>query len=204
MAENYETALLLAPTLSDEEVQSHIDIFSNHITSRGGEVVHVQKWGRRHLEYQIAGHSEAIYMFLYFRIDGAGSLVEEFERLVRITESLLREMTVKVAELKIVEPPSGSSRFSAESRLAQAGGRRGGGARFGRREGGREGGRPGSSDRFTGADKEEEEPVSGEAPSTESVEAPSTESVEAPSTPDVETPSTQDAESLPTPQTTEE
>ena len=129
MAQNYECALLLNPGLSDEEVQNWLTTFSKFITDRAGEVLQTQVWGKRRLEYAIAHQKEAIYAFIYFRMESAGDLVVEFERQVRINEVLLREMTVIVPELKVANPPSGESRFSESARLSHAGGRRGGGAR---------------------------------------------------------------------------
>ncbi|MFP4381515.1 MAG: 30S ribosomal protein S6 [Candidatus Sumerlaeia bacterium] len=138
MAQNYECALLMDPSLSEDQVSTHLDNFSQQITDRGGEIVHKQVWGQRRLEYPIKGRSEAIYSFLYFRMDSAQNLVDEFERQVRIQDTLLRELTVKVSELKIVEAPSSDSRFSEAARLAASGNRRysggrGGGGRYSQR-----------------------------------------------------------------------
>jgi small subunit ribosomal protein S6 len=124
MAQNYECVILLNPTLTDEAVQGYIGQFSKLITDRNGEVVHVQSWGKRRLEYVIGKQREAIYVILYFRVDAAGNLVEDFERLVRITDELLREMTVKVPELRILEtPPREGSQMSRPSRYGHAGAR---------------------------------------------------------------------------------
>jgi small subunit ribosomal protein S6 len=130
MAQNYECALLLNPGLSDEEVQNWLTQFSKFITDRQGEVLQTQVWGKRRLEYPILRQKEAIFAFIYFRMEkSAGDLVVEFERQVRINDVLLREMTVQVPALKVCNPPTGDSRFSESARLAHAGGRRGGGAR---------------------------------------------------------------------------
>ena len=171
MAYNYECALLMDPTLPDETVRGYLDQFSKNITDRGGEVVHVQTWGKRRLEYPIEGHNEAIYAFLYFRIENAGELIIELERQVRINENLLREMTVKVPELKITQPPTGETRFSESARLSHAGGRRGGGFR------GREGGsyRPHPGER-TEPEAGKEEP----AEATEATEATEAQPAEPP------------------------
>lgn len=127
MAQNYECALLLQPALSDDEVKTYLDRFSNEITSREGEVVHTQVWGKRSLEYPIKRQTDAIFAFLYFRMETAGDMVAEFERQVRINDDLLREMTIKVPELNILNAPGGESRFSESYRLNHGGNRRGGG-----------------------------------------------------------------------------
>jgi small subunit ribosomal protein S6 len=126
MAQNYECAILMDPGLSDEQVQAYLTSFSKLITDRGGEVVHTQVWGKRRLEYPVEARNEAIYAFLYFRMITAGDLVVEMERQVRIQENLLREMTVRVPELKIKEAPNQESRFTESARLAYSGRSRGG------------------------------------------------------------------------------
>ena len=131
MAQNYECMLLLEPSLDEATVQSHLEQFTNRITQHGGELLHTQMWGNRRLEYPILGQTEAIFAILHFRMDSAGALVEEFERLVRITDGLLREMTVKVPELKIMEaqPPLWSD-LRSRPRPGRGGRPMGGGRRF--------------------------------------------------------------------------
>jgi len=103
MAQNYECVLLLKSTLSDEALQGHQDQFAKIITDHGGEVVHLQRTPKRRLEYAIDKQREAVYAIFYFRADAAGAMVQEFERQVRINDDLLREMTVKVPELRIID-----------------------------------------------------------------------------------------------------
>lgn len=103
MAQNYECVLMMSPSLDDEAAANYAQQFSELVTQNEGEMLHMQMWGRRRLEYPIGGETDAIYAILHFRMETAGGLVEEFERRVRINDDLLREMTVKVPELKIVE-----------------------------------------------------------------------------------------------------
>lgn len=159
MAQNYECALLLHPDLNEDQVQSYLEHFSKEITDRNGEVVHTQVWGKRPLEYTIAREDHAIYAFLYFRMESAGDLVEEFERQVRIQDELLREMTVKVPELKIKEAPTSESRFTESARLSASS-----------RRGGRPGGRPSSRPPRESAPA----PKPGESSDTESTGTEST------------------------------
>lgn len=104
MAQNYECVLLLKPTLTDEIVQGYLDQFSKIITDNQAELLHVQRSKKRKLEYEIAGHREAIFAIFYFRTaKGAGAIIQELERQVRIVEDMMREMTVKVPELRIID-----------------------------------------------------------------------------------------------------
>jgi small subunit ribosomal protein S6 len=110
MAQNYEFVLLLDPDLPQSRVQEYQDQFSKIITDHDGEVVHIQTWGRKRLEYQIVRRKEAIFVIFYFRMETVSAKpIEEFERQVRINDDLLRGMTVKVPELKILNLPAAES-----------------------------------------------------------------------------------------------
>lgn len=106
MTQNYECVLLMDPALSEEAVQGYHDQVGKIVTDAGGEVTHMQKWGKRRLQYPLGRKNEAFYVLTCFRLEsGGGKVIEEFERQVRINDDLLRELTVKVDELKIMDPP---------------------------------------------------------------------------------------------------
>jgi len=106
MAQNYETVLIMDPNLSEDQVKEYTEQFSKEITERGGNVLQTQNWGKRRLEYSIQKKTHAIYTIIYFELDNGGNLVEEFERTVRISDDLLRELTVKVPGLHVCNAPS--------------------------------------------------------------------------------------------------
>ena len=117
MAQNYECVLIMDPALSEDAVQALQNQFSKLISDRGGEVVHTKSWGKRRLAYPIERKREGIYVIIYFRFEmSAKGLVDEIERQVRINDQLLREMTVKVPELKIDENPPPEFTFRREYR----------------------------------------------------------------------------------------
>lgn len=106
MSQNYECVVLLDPSLADDAVQGYMDQFSTILTNAGGEVTHTQMWGKRSLSYPINRKKDAYYFLLCFKMEaGAGPVIEEFERQVRINDNILREMTVKVDKLRIADPP---------------------------------------------------------------------------------------------------
>ena len=106
MTQDYECILLLDPALPEEAIQGYHDQVGKIVTDGGGEVTHQQKWGKRRLQYPIDRKNEAFYLLTCFRLaSGGGQIVEELERQVRINDDLLRELTVKVPELKIMDPP---------------------------------------------------------------------------------------------------
>jgi hypothetical protein len=56
----------------------------------------IENWGRRKLDYEVKKHLKGIYIF--FRYLGNPGLVEEIERNLRLTDSVIRQYSVKIAE----------------------------------------------------------------------------------------------------------
>lgn len=92
----YETIYILnADTLNDKvaEVNSKV---KSIIEDHGGRVLKVDNWGKRRLAYEIAKQRKGIY--LYWQYLGNADLVAEFERNMRMLDSVIRYMTVKIDE----------------------------------------------------------------------------------------------------------
>ena len=89
---NYETVVIMDPTVGDEKAAAEVDRAQSIIASNEGEVIDVQKWGKRKLAYEIKKRREGLYTVIKF--SGEGSTVSELERAFRMSESVLRFMTV--------------------------------------------------------------------------------------------------------------
>lgn len=100
---NYECAVLLAPTLSDEQVQEQIETIKTWFTGLGAQVSDVDVWGRKRLAYPIGKNQEGFYVIYYFTLDREQSRLVEFEKRVNTTESILRHLVIRLPLLK--EPP---------------------------------------------------------------------------------------------------
>jgi small subunit ribosomal protein S6 len=88
----YETILVLHPSLDEDEVASQIKTVEEIIGAGGGEVVNVERWGRRRLAYEIQKAQEGIYSVIRFA--GNAEILREMERRYRMNEKLLRHLTV--------------------------------------------------------------------------------------------------------------
>ena len=99
----YETVIVLDPALDDTRVSQEIDTVQNVITQGGGEVLEVQRWGRRRLAYEIRKKREGIYSLIRFKSEG--TVLDDLKRRFLINESLLRRLTV-LSEGPMA-PPSG-------------------------------------------------------------------------------------------------
>ena len=89
----YETMYILRPDIPEEEVESHITKYRDLVIEAGGEVLDNQMRGKRRLAYTIAKHREGIYVQLNH--DGDGQQVSPLERAMRLSEDVIRYLTVK-------------------------------------------------------------------------------------------------------------
>jgi small subunit ribosomal protein S6 len=89
----YETMYILRPDIPEEEVDSHIAKYRDLVIEAGGEVLDTQMRGKRRLAYPIAKHREGIYVQLNH--NGDGQQVAPLERAMRLSEDVIRYLTVK-------------------------------------------------------------------------------------------------------------
>jgi len=89
----YETMYILRPDIPEEEVDSHLKKYSEILDKSGTEVLDSQMRGKRRLAYPIAKHKEGIYVQLSHK--GNGQQVATLERAMRLSEDVIRYLTVK-------------------------------------------------------------------------------------------------------------
>ncbi|HWT77610.1 MAG TPA: 30S ribosomal protein S6, partial [Candidatus Methylomirabilis sp.] len=89
---SYEVIFILDPALADDAVDGAIAAASGVVTKEGGEVVEVQKWGRKRLAYEVKKRREGHYIFL--RLRAPVKAVSELERHLNIAEPVLKFLTV--------------------------------------------------------------------------------------------------------------
>lgn len=111
----YELALVADPTIPEEEHDRLITAFEQTIAERSGNVLKVDRWGRRKLAYKINGQSEGNYTFILF--DADSPVVSELSRRIRLSESWLRHSVVRADHEK--PPTSEELEALAEARQEQ-------------------------------------------------------------------------------------
>ena len=90
---DYEVALILRPEIEDEGQEGIIERLSEILTSAGGEVSNVEKWGRRRLAFPINKVQEGTYYFIQGQF--SASVLPELERTIRLSEDILRHMVIR-------------------------------------------------------------------------------------------------------------
>jgi len=92
----YETIYILRPNTPNEGVAEVNTRIKGIIENMGGKIIKVDNWGKRRLAYEVAKERKGIYLYwLYLAKPG---VVEETERNLRMLDSVVRYLTVKVDE----------------------------------------------------------------------------------------------------------
>ena len=106
----YETIYILRPDITNEVIgQVNVKI-RGVLEAGGGTLLKVENWGKRKLAYEVQKQMKGIYLF--FSYLGTAGLVEEVERNLRLTDSVIRYYSVKIAEN--VDPASKATEVTEE------------------------------------------------------------------------------------------
>ena len=96
MNRTYEIMFIVRPDVEEADLDKLIEGFSSNITTGGGEVKSVEKMGRRRLAYTVRKFNDGFYVLL--NIAAAGSLIGEIERRLRVSEPVIKFITVRMDE----------------------------------------------------------------------------------------------------------
>ena len=93
---DYEMVVILSPDIGDDVIGESLERLSENITTRGGEVVDVNHWGRRRLAYPIRSHLEGNYVVSQVKLDP--DQLPNLESNLRISEEVIRHLIVRADE----------------------------------------------------------------------------------------------------------
>jgi small subunit ribosomal protein S6 len=92
----YESVALVSPESGDEGVQKTLGRMREAIEKTGGKEVRLEDWGVRRLTYELNKHKRAHYIYLQYL--GANDTVAELERLLGITEAVIKYQTIHLED----------------------------------------------------------------------------------------------------------
>ena len=92
----YETMYIIRPELDEEQTNAVIEKFNTLIANNGGEVTKVDKWGKRKLAYEIKKNRDGFYVLMHF--NGVPETAAELDRVFRISDDVLKHMTLREEE----------------------------------------------------------------------------------------------------------
>jgi small subunit ribosomal protein S6 len=104
----YELIFILKPDVPEEEIEQVIEHVKTTITSGGGVVDQVDPWGKRRLAYRVQRNKEGYYVLIQYSLEGNAGLAKEVERRLRVSDSVMKFLTVRIDEdLKRMEKLKG-------------------------------------------------------------------------------------------------
>ncbi|HEV8674537.1 MAG TPA: 30S ribosomal protein S6 [Methylomirabilota bacterium] len=92
----YDVLVIADPRLTEEEVAQLLARLQESCSTLGGEVVATENWGKRRLSFEMRKQREGTYLLLTIKAEPA--VVREYERQLRLNESVLRFMTTRAVE----------------------------------------------------------------------------------------------------------
>jgi small subunit ribosomal protein S6 len=92
----YENLFIVKPDATEEEIDGLVEQMSKSVTTGGGTIDKVEKWGKRRLAYRVEKQREGFYVLMQFT--AAAATVSEFERRLRVQDSIIKFLTVRIDE----------------------------------------------------------------------------------------------------------
>jgi small subunit ribosomal protein S6 len=96
MNRTYELMFIVRPDMPEEDQDKLISTLESVVTGSGGQMKNVEKMGKRRLAYLVRRFHDGIYILL--TVEGSGGLIHELERRLRVTEPVIKFLTVRIDE----------------------------------------------------------------------------------------------------------
>jgi small subunit ribosomal protein S6 len=98
----YEEMFIVRPDATDEVIDPLVEIITKEVTAKQGTIDKVEKWGKRRLAYKLEKLDHGFYVLVQFTCPPAS--VKEIERRLRVQDSVLKFITVRIDErLKVAD-----------------------------------------------------------------------------------------------------
>jgi small subunit ribosomal protein S6 len=96
MNRTYEIMFIVRPDVEEAEMDKLIETFSGYVTTGGGTIKSTEKMGRRRLAYTVKKFNDGFYVLLI--VEAPASLISEIERRLRVSEPVIKFLTVRMDE----------------------------------------------------------------------------------------------------------
>ena len=96
MQRAYEVMFIVRPDLTEEDLDKLVAALENHATGAGATVKNTEKMGKRRLAYDVKKFQEGQYVL--FTLASEGKAIHELERRLRVTEPVIKFITVRTDE----------------------------------------------------------------------------------------------------------
>ena len=94
MNRTYELMFIVRPDMTDEDLEKLISTLETAVTSAAGTVKSIDRMGKRRLAYMVKKFREGLYILM--TVEGTGAVIHELERRLRVTEQVIKFLTVRI------------------------------------------------------------------------------------------------------------
>jgi small subunit ribosomal protein S6 len=113
----YEVLFIADPNLGEPDVDKLTETVQGFAEKEGARTQKVEKWGKKRLAYDVRKHREGYYVLLV--LEGRPEMVHELERRMRVTDGVVKFITVRVDEdLRKAERRKAQRAVEAEKKRA--------------------------------------------------------------------------------------
>src|SRR5207245_8127650 len=92
----YELMFIVRPDMAEEDLDKLISTLQSVVPTSGGIVKSVDKMGKRRLAYTVRKFHDGVYVLMV--VEGGGAVIHELERRLRVTEPVIKFLTVRIDE----------------------------------------------------------------------------------------------------------
>ena len=96
MQRTYEVMFIIRPDMADEDVDKLVATLESNATGAGAQVKNTEKMGKRRLAYLVRGFNDGMYVLMTLLSDGKA--IHEVERRLRVSEPVIKFITVRIDE----------------------------------------------------------------------------------------------------------
>ena len=96
LSHEYETIIIVRPDIEESALGALADKFEGVLTDSGGHILDREDWGSRKLAYPIAKHLRGHFVRMSYL--APAEIIGELERRIRIEDSIVRFMTIRLAD----------------------------------------------------------------------------------------------------------
>ena len=96
MNRTYELMFIVRPDMTEEDLDKLISNLQSIVPASGGSIQKIDKMGKRRLAYTVKRFHEGIYVLMV--IEGGGAVIHDLERRLRVTEQVIKFLSVRIDE----------------------------------------------------------------------------------------------------------
>ncbi|HEY1270753.1 MAG TPA: 30S ribosomal protein S6 [Terriglobales bacterium] len=96
MNRTYELMFIVRPDMAEEDLDKLISTLESQVATSQGTVKNVERMGKRRLAYVVRRFQDGMYILL--TVEGSGDMIHELERRLRVTEPVIKFLTVRIDE----------------------------------------------------------------------------------------------------------